>query len=72
MNINSILKGVSCACGKTHTCNIEYVYIENNAISQLTEICKNYKNILIVADENTFSAAGTKVDMLLVAKTSKR
>ena len=72
MNINSILKGVSCACGKTHTCNIEYVYIENNAISQLTEICKNYKNILIVADENTFSAAGTKVENALSGKNVKK
>lgn len=61
MDINSILKPIACSCGKTHTCDIEYVYIEKNAISRLGTLCNQNRNILLVADENTFSAAGEKV-----------
>jgi len=68
VEINSILKGISCKCGKTHTCNIEYVYIEKGAIGRLTELCKDYSSILLVADENTFSAAGEKVKKALSDK----
>ena len=59
MDINNLLKGVHCECGKHHTCDIGYVYIESGAISHLTEICKGYNNVLLVADENTYAAAGT-------------
>ena len=72
MDINGILKGVECACGKTHSCNIEYVYIEKNAVDRMTEICKDYNNILIVADENTFSAAGISVEKVLEKKSIKK
>lgn len=68
MDINKILSGVECQCGKNHTCDIEYVYIENNAISRLTEICDKYDNILIVADENTYAAAGEKTEKALLGK----
>ena len=61
MDINKLLKGVQCACGKLHTCDINYVYIEDNAIRHLTDICKQDNQILIVADENTFAAAGEQV-----------
>ncbi len=61
MDINTLLKGVKCSCGRTHTCDIESVYIENGAISRLGKLCEKYKKVLIVADENTFSAAGEKV-----------
>ena len=58
--INKLLKGIECECGKFHTCDIDYVYIEKNAISRLTEICEKYSSVLLVADENTFAAAGAK------------
>lgn len=58
MNINNLLKGVECECGKYHTCDIDYVYIESGAVKHLSEICKDYNNILIVADQNTYNAAG--------------
>ena len=58
MDINELLQGVNCECGKKHTCNIKYVYIEKNAAARLQEICAQYQNILLVADENTFAAAG--------------
>lgn len=61
MDLNKLLSGVKCSCGRTHTCDIDYVYVEDGAISHLTEICEPYKSILIVADENTYGAAGDKV-----------
>ncbi len=60
MNINALLTGIQCDCGKTHTCDIEYVYIEKNAAKRLSKICGGYQRILIVADENTFAAAGER------------
>ena len=68
MDINKLLEGVSCSCGKNHTCDIKYVYIENNATSHLKDICKNYNNILLVADENTYNAAGKKTLSALANK----
>jgi len=68
MDINKILQGVECKCGKTHTCDIEYVYIESGAISRFAEICTKYNSILLVADENTYGAAGEKVEKALDGK----
>ena len=72
MDINKLLKGVNCDCGRTHTCDIEHVYIENNAIQRLGEICGQDRNILLVADENTFSAAGKATVAALTGKSIKK
>ena len=72
MDINKILQGVDCSCGKVHHCSIEYVYIENGAIARLGELCTNNSNILIVADKNTFGAAGGKVEKALCGKSVKK
>lgn len=72
MNINELLKGTTCKCGKYHSCDIKYVYIENNACTHLTEICENYKSILIVADQNTFLAAGEKTEAALKGKNTQK
>lgn len=58
MDINRLLQGIDCACGKKHTCDIKSVYIEKNAATRLTDLCCDAKRILLVADENTLSAAG--------------
>ncbi len=71
IDINNLLKGVNCECGKTHTCNIEKVYVEKNAIERLTEICSSFNKILVVADENTYAAAGSKVKNALSGKYIK-
>ena len=68
MNINEILKGGNCSCGKVHACPIEKIYVEKGAISHLSEFCARYENILLVADENTYSAAGEKTEKALVGK----
>ncbi len=72
MDINNILRGVECACGKTHRCDVEHVYIEREAISRLTKLCEGNENILIVADGNTYSAAGGRVEKALGGKNVKK
>lgn len=73
MNINEILKGVKCdACGKTHLCPIENVYIEKNATNHLSELASKYNSILLVADENTYKAGGEGVEGSLDGKISNR
>ena len=72
MDINKLLKGVNCDCGRTHTCDIEHVYIESNAIQRLGEICGQDRNILLVADENTFCAAGKATVAALTGKSIKK
>ncbi|MBQ1935184.1 MAG: sn-glycerol-1-phosphate dehydrogenase [Clostridia bacterium] len=69
MDINNLLAGVKCPCGKTHTCDIEYVYIEKNATERLADICRENVNVLIVADENTYAAAGEKTVAALSGKS---
>ncbi len=72
MDINKLLKGVECACGKKHTCDIKYVFIEDNAILRLCEICQAYNNILLVADQNTFAAAGKQTEEALKSKSIEK
>ena len=72
MDINQLIKGFSCSCGKTHHCDMDAVYIEKGAISRLTTLCADYENILIVADENTFAAAGEQVCDALGGLADKR
>lgn len=72
MNINKLLEGVHCACGKHHTCAIDKVYIGQGALSQFGELCRDYKSILIVADENTYKAAGEKTEGAVSEKIKDR
>ncbi len=72
MDINEILNGVDCACGKHHTCPIEKIYVEQGAISHLSDLCQQYKNVLIVADENTYGAAGKQTEAALSGKNVTR
>ncbi len=72
MDINSLLAGVSCTCGKHHTCDIEAVHIERGAMARLTALCAPYESILLVADENTYAAAGQKTEAALSGKIAAR
>ena len=72
MNINKLLQGVDCPCGKRHTCNIESVYIENGAAKHLIDLCAEYEEILLIADENTYRAAGECVETVLKNKKLTR
>lgn len=68
MDINLLLQGVDCSCGRRHTCAIDKVFIEHGAEGRLTSLCAKYTHILIVADENTYSAAGEKTEEALGGK----
>jgi hypothetical protein len=47
MNINELLGGVKCqACGKTHNCDIESIFVESGAISHLGKLCEKYEKIM--------------------------
>lgn len=71
MEINVLLKGMDCACGRHHHCDIQYVAVERGAINRLTETAKEYDRILVVADENTYRAAGEKTTAALAGKQYK-
>ncbi len=72
MDINKLLEGAECSCGRRHTCGIKYVYIEKNAVGRLGTVCNGYDNLLLVADENTYSAAGELTEDVLRDKIGKR
>lgn len=63
--INQYLSGVDCTCGKFHRCDVRFVAIEHGAISHLTRLCDGFRKLLLVADENTYNAAGAKVEAAL-------
>ena len=62
MEILDLLKGIeNCECGRDHDCPIESVIIGKGAISSLSGLVKNFKSILLVADENTYDVCGSSV-----------
>ena len=71
MTLHQLLGGrMNCECKKPHLCPIDHVIIEKNAISRLPGITDKYNNILIVADQNTFSVCGKEVGLALDGKVS--
>ena len=54
-----------CACGREHLCPIKGVSIGNGAIADLSEYARDYKNILVVCDQNTLKVGGEKVKEFL-------
>ena len=52
-----------CSCGKTHKASLKTSVVEKGAISRLPGFVKDFgaKKAYILADENTFAAAGDKV-----------
>lgn len=69
MKINDLLKGVDCSCGRKHKCDIRHIAIGKNAIDRLGDITAEFQNILLVADENTYAAAGRQTEKALKGKT---
>lgn len=61
MSVNYLGEGI-CSCGKVHTCRLQNLIVGKGAIKSLPEETKKLgmKKIFILADENTFSAAGEK------------
>ncbi len=61
MNFEELLKGKVCECGKTHTCAIRHIIIGEGANKQLGALLGGYKNVLLVADTNTYAACGETI-----------
>lgn len=72
MEIQELLKGIDCTCGKHHSCDIDFIAIERGAIDHLTRLCAQDACILIVADENTFGVAGDAVMAALEGHNVKK
>ena len=60
-------KQCTCECGKVHGVRIEKVIIENGAIGQIPQVLQDlgYKKAFIMADANTYRAAGRAVEEAL-------
>lgn len=56
-----------CECGKKHAAKLSKAIIETGAIDKIPEIINSYgsKKVFILADENTYAAAGEKVEKTL-------
>ena len=66
MSIKDMLCGIdNCICGKGHSCPIDYIEIGDNALKKLPQICMQFKRILLVADQNTYKAAGEDASKLI-------
>ena len=60
-----MIRGGMCSCGKNHTCAIKEIVVADGALSELPRITADYERILLVADENTYRAAGERVYALV-------
>lgn len=58
-------KPVACQCGRTHFCPIQTVQIGRDALQKMPEILKNYRSIMLVADDNTWTVCDSQVADLL-------
>lgn len=62
-----------CACGKSHKMGLPKIIVEKGAISCLPQLISDYmgNKVFILADKNTFEAAGAKVCATLENKGIK-
>jgi len=60
-------KILNCPCGKKHIADIDDIIVENGAINRLPEVINGYgaKKAFVLADVNTYKAAGEKVVSIL-------
>ncbi len=67
MHYGSVINNQKCACGKVHSAGIDACISGSGAIAKLPEVIGRYngKKAFVVADKNTFAAAGEKVCAVL-------
>lgn len=69
MDYTVLLQGkTDCPCGRVHACPIDFVEIGSGAVAKLPLLTGEYRNILLVADENTYRVQGREVEELLSGK----
>ncbi len=59
---------IGCECGMDHLCPIDLIEIGNGVLPKLTEMCADFKSILLVADSNTYAVCGKEVFEILKDK----
>lgn len=61
------VKEFSCDCGKVHNTQVDDVIVEKGALKRVPEVISRYqaKKAFILADDNTYKAAGEKVCAVL-------
>ena len=70
-DIKELTKGIhDCVCGRDHSCPIDFVEIGNNVLSKISQLCEDFRKILLVADQNTYAACGQQVESYLSEKVS--
>ena len=68
--MKNYLNPTGCPCGKNHTISIDDVLIGSGVVKQLPAIVSKYgKKPFVVADVNTYAAAGAQVCDLLKASS---
>jgi len=72
MDIQRLLPKDPCPCGRRHCCDIRHIYVEAGAIARLADTAKDYRHILLVADQNTFAAAGEAVLAVLTDRALRQ
>ncbi len=70
MDIQALLTGIDCACGRRHTCEMKHVIIRSGAIDELPQWISDYHHIVVVADNNTFPLCGEKAIASLAGKVA--
>ncbi len=68
MIFEELLKGRKCSCGMFHSCDIKKVIIGSGAMKELKNLAEDYKNILLVADTNTYQVCGKAAEGQIVEK----
>ena len=61
MEMNGLLGSRECICGRTHHCDIKTVLIGEGILKKIGTTIQMYKNILLVADKNTYAVCGDAV-----------
>lgn len=51
----------NCSCKRKHVCDVKAIEIEKDALNKLPILCEDYKDILLVFDNNTYNICGKKV-----------
>ena len=62
MNFEELLRDKPCGCGMTHRCSIKHVIIESGAVKKVGALLDGYRNVLLVADANTYATCGPEVE----------
>ena len=72
MDITALLQSRKCSCGREHRCDIGHIAIGRGAIASLQNLVQKDTTVLLVADENTYRAAGDKTVAALYGKKIRK